>query len=169
MAFHLKKVFQSNLEPKQPPQFEQVLEKLQKIDIETGLDPVPTQISSLFPTQDPIILDQIKISEDKIQELQNIISNLEATNTSIDTEFSLIRDQVIQRDHEIKRLGVQLEIARSQQWGGSGGGGNTEFTTTGSSASINDINVAKRRIDQLEMQIEHLQEHIENVEKVSMK
>lgn len=71
------------------------------------------------------------------------------------------------REQEIQRLGVQVEISRAQQYaGGVGAGGTVETFSAGSSAAIQDIGVAKRRIDQLEMQIEHLQEYIEGLEKV---
>lgn len=55
-----------------------------------------------------------------------------------------------------------MEIARAQQWGGSAG--TSDPTITSSSVGINDLPVAKRRIDQLEQQIELLQEHVESLE-----
>lgn len=72
----------------------------------------------------------------------------------------MLHDQVVKRDQEIKRLGVQLEISRAQQWGGS-----AVVQQAGTSIGIDDLPLAKRRIDQLEQQIELLQEHAESLEK----
>ena len=84
----------------------------------------------------------------------------------MNNQVQLLSDQVLTRDQEIKRLGVQLEIAKIEQFSGISLGDQNNLSKVGSSVSINDINIAKRRIDQLESHVENIQEYTEGLEKV---
>ncbi|KAJ3396651.1 hypothetical protein HDU92_002277 [Lobulomyces angularis] len=147
-----------------PPLFNsQALQKLQKIDIETGLEKMDDIID--FPEITPIVCDLVKLSEQKVEMVEKDLFSLKNQNSSLENELSLLQDKIVKKDQEIQRLGIQLEISRSQQWGGSAGvGGSVDLLTSGSSLEINDLGLAKRRIDQLEMQLEQLQEHIQLLE-----
>jgi len=145
-----------------PQHIDKVFQKLQKIDIETGLE--PQENIQKFPIPDPVACDIIKLSEQRAEMMHEELKTTHSQNENLETEISLLQDQVQKRDQEIKRLGVQLEISRAQQWGGSISHPSNP-TITSSSLGIHDLPVAKRRIDQLEQQIELLQEHIEDLEK----
>jgi hypothetical protein len=89
----------------------------------------------------------------------------------------LLREQAAKRDREITRLGAALEVSRSQQFGAYqptaslpppaqvGPEGHLETSRT---AGFKELPAARERIEQLELQVEYLQDHIDALEKVSL-
>ncbi|KAI8906492.1 hypothetical protein DFJ77DRAFT_190419 [Powellomyces hirtus] len=141
---------------------EKLFQRLQKIDIETGLEPQqPT--GAVHPPPEPVTVDVVALAESRVAELQKKNDVLVAKNMELETEVDLAHKQLDNREQEIKRLGSQLEIARAQQ-----------FTTipfdnlpdNGNKVQkIHDLDVARKRIEQLEVQLHHMQEHTESLEK----
>lgn len=77
------------------------------------------------------------------------------------------------RDREITRLGAQLEVSRSQQFGALQPTHVLNPTvneqgelTSNRTGSFKELPAARERIEQLEVQIEYLQDHIDALEKV---
>ncbi|KAJ3035122.1 hypothetical protein HDV00_004293 [Rhizophlyctis rosea] len=156
-------------------QLDKLYQKLQKIDIETGLEPL-SQPPVHFAPPDPVIADLVKLAEGKASETEKLNQDLTAKN--IDLE-----NQLAKRDQEIERLGAQLEVARSQQFAsgltsGLGSHGYNATRATGGQKNGNEgiaanahvpqsheLLAAKARVEQLELQMEFLQEHIEGLEK----
>lgn len=58
---------------------------------------------------------------------------------------------------------MEIQVVKSATFSG-GLGSTADVKHNGSSSLINDVGVAKRRIDQLELQVDHLQEYIEGLE-----
>ncbi|KAJ3019184.1 hypothetical protein HKX48_002318 [Thoreauomyces humboldtii] len=161
---------------------EKLFQRLQKIDIETGLEPMASVPGSVRPTiPDPVTVDVVALAEKRVSDLQIGNDVLSAKNADLETEVDLVRKQIVNREQEIQRLGQQLELARSQQ-----------FTTiafneaaaasarnAASSAKRDDkdpngpdlarkvqsLDVANVRIEQLEKQLTYLQEHVDSLEK----
>ncbi len=87
----------------------------------------------------------------------------------------MLRDLAAKKDREVIRLGTQLEVSRSQQFGALQPtstfnanptiGGNGELIMTRNSG-IKELPEAHERIEQLEVQIEYLQDHVDALEKV---
>ena len=86
----------------------------------------------------------------------------------------LLREQAAKRDREITRLGAALEVSRSQQFGAYqptvsatlpqvGPEGQLESSRT---IGFKELPAARERIEQLELQVEYLQDHIDALEKV---
>ncbi|KAL2915535.1 hypothetical protein HK105_204937 [Polyrhizophydium stewartii] len=150
---------------------EKMFQRLQKIDIETGLEPLDS-VPVYFSPPDPAIGDMLKLAEGQIESLTKATKELEAKNTDLENEIQVTREQLSKREREIQRLGAQLEIARAQQYGPapvqrSEKDNPSKQHIKGSSrtAGIHDIETAKDRIDQLEIQVEYLQDHIDGLEK----
>ncbi|KAJ3237458.1 hypothetical protein HDU78_004081, partial [Chytriomyces hyalinus] len=147
-----------------------VMDKLQKIDLETGLEPLDHQISS-FTRPDPEVVDAILLAQGRIESLEKSNTELANQNTDLQNEIQTVRSQVKGRDQEIMRLGAQLEVSRAQQFsniqvhGRPLGVQRDEGAPSEPADSIHQLPLARQRIEQLEMQIEHLQEHIDTLER----
>ncbi|KAJ3235721.1 hypothetical protein HDU81_000202 [Chytriomyces hyalinus] len=147
-----------------------VMDKLQKIDLETGLEPLDHQISS-FSRPDPEVVDAILLAQGRIESLEKSNIELANQNTDLQNEIQTVRSQVKGRDQEIMRLGAQLEVSRAQQFsniqvhGRPLGVQRDEGAPSEPADSIHQLPLARQRIEQLEMQIEHLQEHIDTLER----
>ncbi|KAI8831298.1 hypothetical protein BJ741DRAFT_617217 [Chytriomyces cf. hyalinus JEL632] len=147
-----------------------VMDKLQKIDLETGLEPLDHQISS-FTRPDPEVVDAILLAQGRIESLEKSNIELANQNTDLQNEIQTVRSQVKGRDQEIMRLGAQLEVSRAQQFsniqvhGRPLGVQRDEGAPSEPADSIHQLPLARQRIEQLEMQIEHLQEHIDTLER----
>ncbi|KAL5033378.1 hypothetical protein BDV3_000368 [Batrachochytrium dendrobatidis] len=158
---------------------EKMFQRLQKIDIETGLEPLDTTTVAAFARPDPVIGDMVRLAEGQISALQESNKEMQSKNLDLENEIQITREQLAKREREIQRLGAQLEVSRSQQFGAPQNIStvplsNTTKSTSQSSparrgtsytAGIVDIETAKDRIEQLEIQIEYLQEHIDTLEK----
>ncbi|TPX64074.1 hypothetical protein SpCBS45565_g06173 [Spizellomyces sp. 'palustris'] len=144
---------------------EKLFQRLQKIDIETGLEPLQNPPVH-FPPPDPLIADMVKLAEGRIENLGKAMDLLSAKNLDLENELDLIRKKLGNREQEMERLGAQLEIARAQQFSTVPlSSGTREGGVDGKVQNIQDLNVARQRIEQLEMQLEYLQEHVEGLEK----
>ncbi|KAJ3127363.1 hypothetical protein HK098_006447 [Nowakowskiella sp. JEL0407] len=147
---------------------EKILQRLQKIELATGLEPLSNPPVMIEPPQ-PVVVDLIKVSESRIEQLERSNQDLRALNIDLENEIESVREQLGTREEEISRLGAQLEIARAQQFSSIPIGSQPLSTfknrTTSDIADIADLSVAKQRIEQLELQIEYLQEHIFSLEK----
>ncbi|KNC96052.1 uncharacterized protein SPPG_08646 [Spizellomyces punctatus DAOM BR117] len=144
---------------------EKLFQRLQKIDIETGLEPLQNPPVH-FPPPDPMIADMVKLAEGRIANLGKAMDLLSAKNLDLENELDLIRKKLENREQEMERLGAQLEIARAQQFSTVPlSSGTREGGVDGKVQNIQDLNVARQRIEQLEMQLEYLQEHVEGLEK----
>ncbi|KAJ3300836.1 hypothetical protein HK104_000030 [Borealophlyctis nickersoniae] len=146
---------------------EKLFQKLQKIDVETGLEPLENPPARFVPP-DPVVADMVKLAEGRIEMLETLNKDLSAKNLDLENQVQLIREQLTKREQEIQRLGAQLEISRAQQF--STVAYTKQPTTNGDvtgdrQPSIHELPIAKQRIEQLELQIEYLQEHIEGLEK----
>lgn len=150
--------------------------KLQKIDLETGLEPmqigaVPVKLSQ--PT--PLEADLVRLAEARSEMLDKQVKALQSTQSALENDLALLRNQVSQRDSEIKRLGTQLEVARSQQFAVArqeplqkyepitvkSGGSEEEDKAFQAQTELPQAQV---RIQQLETHVEYLQEHIGDLE-----
>ncbi|KAI8926969.1 hypothetical protein BC831DRAFT_511187 [Entophlyctis helioformis] len=154
---------------------EKMFQRLQKIDIETGLEPLD-HAPVYFVPPDPVVGDMVRLAEGQIETLIKGTRELESKNTDLENEVQNAREQLAKREREIQRLGAQLEIARSQQFGPgqrleprpsspSKRGSASPVKGSSRTAGIVDLDAAKDRIEQLEIQIEYLQEHIDGLEK----
>ncbi|KAJ3089136.1 hypothetical protein HK102_007124 [Quaeritorhiza haematococci] len=154
-----------------------LVERLQKIDIETGLPPLEHPPIA-FPPPDPVVADMVKLAEARISNLEDDKKNLELRNVDLENQLQMIRDQLVKREQEIHRLGNQLEISRAKQYliplskkPSNINSPSRSKDATGSGEHNNDkdhlydLGIAKARIEQLEMMVEHLQEHAEALEK----
>eukprot|EP00842_Homolaphlyctis_polyrhiza_P003827 jgi/Hompol1/4445/HPOL_000207-RA len=160
---------------------DKMFQRLQKIDIETGLEPLES-VPTYFSPPDPVVADMVRLAEGQIETLIKVKSEMEAKNTDLENEILITREQLAKREREIQRLGAQLEVARAQQFGAAQhlrAANATNGTRSPSkqdplsdqlkassrTAGIVDLHTAKDRIEQLEIQIEYLQEHIDGLEK----
>ncbi|KAI8612686.1 hypothetical protein BC830DRAFT_1135558 [Chytriomyces sp. MP71] len=147
-----------------------VFERLQKIDLETGLEPVLNP-SAAFNPPEPVVVDALRLAQGRIDHLEKTMMEVSNQNADLQNEIQSVRDQVKNRDQEIMRLGAQLEVSRSQQFsnvqvhGRPLGVERNEGAPLDPIESIHQLPIARQRIEQLEMQIEHLQEHIDSLEK----
>ncbi|KAH6564305.1 hypothetical protein BASA83_011775 [Batrachochytrium salamandrivorans] len=163
---------------------EKMFQRLQKIDIETGLEPIDPSYMTCFVPPDPVIGDMVRLAEGQIESLTQANKEIQSKNTDLENELHISREQLSKREREILRLSTQLEVSRSQQFGApqnitsttpqprnghaaSSSPSKTPASRIGTSrtAGIVDIEAAKDRIEQLEIQIEYLQEHIDGLEK----
>ncbi|KAJ3299289.1 hypothetical protein HDU76_006357, partial [Blyttiomyces sp. JEL0837] len=147
-----------------------LIERLQKIDLETGLEPLTTT-PEFFPPPEPSMADVIKLSQLRVEQLEKKSADLEGKNADLENEMQVTRDQLNKREQEILRLGAQLEVSRAQQFSSVQVSGRPVglFRDDGApidpAESIHQLPIARQRIEQLEQQIEYLQEHIESLEK----
>ena len=83
-----------------------------------------------------------------------------------------LRELASKKDRELLRLGTQLEVSRSQQFGAlQPTNANPVINAKGDmvssrNAGIQELPEAHERIEQLEVQIEYLQDHVDALEKV---
>ncbi|KAI9326533.1 hypothetical protein BDR26DRAFT_924399, partial [Obelidium mucronatum] len=146
-----------------------LFERLQKIDIETGLEPFANPSPAFVPPE-PVIIDALKIAQGRVDQLEKITVDLSNQNTDLENEIQTCRDQVKTREQEIMRLGAQLELSRAQQFsnvqvhGKPLGYMRDEGAPLDPAESIHQLPIARARIEQLESQIEHLQAHIDMLE-----
>ncbi|KAJ3033382.1 hypothetical protein HK097_004862, partial [Rhizophlyctis rosea] len=163
-------------------QVDQLFQKLQKIDVETGLEPL-AHPTVHFTRPDPAVADLIRLAEAKINDVEKANQDFATKNIDLENQLQTFHQQLTRRDQEITRLGVQLENARSQQQffaastykhkGSSGGGGGENGSREEGgdhqigTQQINELPRARARIEQLELQIEYLQEYVEGLEKES--
>ncbi|KAJ1569318.1 hypothetical protein HK096_003479, partial [Nowakowskiella sp. JEL0078] len=150
---------------------EKIFQRLQKIEIETGLEPLKDKPKTQVP--DPMFFDILKLSESRIEQLEKSNQDFKALNIDLENEIGIVRDQLKKREEEITRIGTQLEIARAQQFSSIPLGAPTltsvKDRSNSDSTGIINLSSAKQRIEQLEMQIEYLQEHIFTLEKEQTK
>lgn len=160
--------------PKPSTQKTDVLfQKLQKIDLETGLEPLAPPFPKFVPP-DPVVCDMVKLSEARIELMDKTIDDLSSKNKDLENEIQLIRDQLGKREQEIARLGAQLEISRSQQYLSRNtvtnisklGSSLPTFEEVESRLPTGGETMSNQRVAQLEMHVEYLQEHISELEKV---
>ena len=145
--------------------------RLQKIDVETGLEPLQ-QTPSYFTPPDPAIADMLRLAQGRIEQLEESKKNFELLESDFQNESSLLREQIAKRDMEIKRLGAQLEVSRSQQFGAyqptthpNTFSVDTQGQLTKPSGGATNITAARERIEQLEIQVEYLQDHSDALER----
>ncbi|KAI8819353.1 uncharacterized protein EV422DRAFT_109288 [Fimicolochytrium jonesii] len=145
---------------------EEVYERIQKFDIETGLEPQDNDAAHIpaFPYPDPVVADLVALSEKRIQALLKEMELVSAKNGELETELDVLRKQMISRNQEIARLGTQLEIACAQQFS------SVQFKSTAGATNakqhvIQDLDAARQRIAQLEAQSDLFHEHVEALEK----
>ncbi|KAI9204904.1 uncharacterized protein BJ171DRAFT_91369 [Polychytrium aggregatum] len=147
---------------------DKIFQRLQRIDVETGLEPLEASPSP-FPPPNPAVADMLRLNEGRMEMLEQSEKDLKAKNADLENEIELIREQLSKREQEIQRLGTELEVCRAQQFGTVPEGtlplSSIKDPGTSETALINDLPVARQRIEQLEMQIEYLQEHIDELEK----
>ncbi|KAI9146415.1 hypothetical protein BKA69DRAFT_23059 [Paraphysoderma sedebokerense] len=99
---------------------------------------------------EPHMVDMVKIVEAKVDILEKEKEELLLRATDFESEIQLYREQITNREQEIARLGALLETSRAQS-----------FVTGG----VSGITSAKNsRVEQLEMQVEYLQEHVQSLE-----
>ncbi|KAJ3414954.1 hypothetical protein HDV05_005785 [Chytridiales sp. JEL 0842] len=148
--------------------YEKNLNIMQKIDLETGLEP-QRMTNSDFAEPSPVVVDAVKIAQGRLDSLQITCNDLKAKNDDLESEVQVIRDQLTKREQEIIRLGAQLELSRSQQFtttkGLPAGVLRTDGVPSETLDSIHQLPIARQRIEHLEYQILHLQEYIESLEK----
>ncbi|KAJ3175827.1 hypothetical protein HDU87_005655 [Geranomyces variabilis] len=151
---------------------EKLFQRLQKIDIKTGLE--PQTVVGEVGRPEPIAIDMVKLAEGRVVELEKKNEVLSTVNHNYEIELEIVRKQVVHREEEISRLGSQLELARSQQFttlpftatAAKSTSNGTELTgSVNVSPNIHDLPVARKRIEQLELQLTHMQEHTESLEK----
>ncbi|KAJ3027259.1 UNVERIFIED_CONTAM: hypothetical protein HDU68_004174 [Siphonaria sp. JEL0065] len=146
-----------------------LFERLQKIDIDTGLEPFANPSLAFVPPE-PIVVDALKITQGRVDQLEKMTVDLSNQNTDLENEIQTCRDQVKTREQEIMRLGAQLELSRAQQFsnvqvhGKPLGYMRDEGAPLDPAESIHQLPIARARIEQLESQIEHLQAHIDMLE-----
>ncbi|KAJ3156687.1 hypothetical protein HDU86_003911 [Geranomyces michiganensis] len=151
---------------------EKLFQRLQKIDIKTGLE--PQTIVGEVGRPEPMAIDLVKLTEGRVVELEKQVEVLSTVNHNHEMELEIVRKQVVHREEEISRLGSQLELARSQQFttlpftatAAKSASDGTELTgSVNTLSNVHDLPVARKRIEQLELQLTHMQEHTENLEK----
>ncbi len=142
---------------------EKVFERMQKIDLETGLAPL-TRERPYFPPPNPEMIDLVLLAQTQSQRQLILFTQERARASSLQEEITTLLDQLAKRDREITRLGSQLELVRQHQFttgvkgkGMSGGG----LVGLG---GVQDLEGAKERISNLEMMVESLSSHIEALE-----
>lgn len=64
---------------------EKLIQKLQKIDIETGLEPMIHPTID-FPPPDPMISDLLKLSEARVEQLEKELGEVTDRNVDIDRQ-----------------------------------------------------------------------------------
>ncbi|TPX37474.1 hypothetical protein SmJEL517_g00561 [Synchytrium microbalum] len=148
---------------------ERLFSQIQKIDLETGLEPLQNP-STAFLGPDPVIADALRMAEARAEQLSKIKDDLSSKNIDLENQAChSLKEQVGRREQESARLGAQLEVARAQQFSTVPPGARPlhEIRDDGTSetAGIRDLTVARQRIEQLEMQVEYLQEHADGLEK----
>ena len=132
---------------------EKIFQRLQKIDIETGLEPLD-KAPVYFTPPDPVIGDAVRLAQGRIESLEKQIHESQAREIDLNNDLILVREQLAKREREIARLGTQLEISRSQQFGPQKPSNPAKSPSIGvRSAAITDLESARDRIEQLEIQI----------------
>ncbi|KAI8809575.1 hypothetical protein BJ742DRAFT_771051 [Cladochytrium replicatum] len=146
---------------------ELLAQRLQKIELETGLEPLHQPFPSSL--SDPAFIDLVKIAETRSQKVESEKLELVAKNNEMEGEIEILTQQLHRREQELQRIMAELDLARAQQFSTVSAASRTYLDSKGSMASdraeFHDVNTAKQRIEQLEMQVEYLQEHIDSVEK----
>ncbi|KAJ3283978.1 hypothetical protein HDU79_008621 [Rhizoclosmatium sp. JEL0117] len=150
-------------------QQETLLERLQKIDIDTGLEPL-AHPSPAFTPPEPITINALQITQSRVDQLEKTVSELSNQNADLESQLHECRDQVVEREKEVMRLGAQLELARANQFSNVQVHGKPldymrdEGAPSSPTQTIHQLPIARARIEQLESQIEHLQAHIDTLE-----
>ncbi|KAJ3136723.1 hypothetical protein HK100_001477 [Physocladia obscura] len=152
-----------------------LFERLQKIDLDTGLaistEPMTGSSSQNFNPPPPVAIDALRITQARVEQLETTLNEVSNQNADLENEIQTVRDQVATREQEIMRLGAQLELSRAQQFssvqieGRPLGYLRDEGAPLTPAETIHQLPLARQRISQLELQIEHLQEHIDSLEK----
>ncbi|KAJ3105156.1 hypothetical protein HDU97_008438 [Phlyctochytrium planicorne] len=149
---------------------EKLYQRLQKIDLETGLEPM-TESYAQFHPPNPATVDLLNVAQGKIDVLEKAAEDFKGKNVDLENEIQTLKDQLTLREQEIVRLGTQLEISRAQQFSSIQVSGKPVGVVRGDGApidpaeSIHLLPVARERIEQLEQQVEHLLEQIDSLEK----
>ncbi|KAJ3322105.1 hypothetical protein HDV06_003556 [Boothiomyces sp. JEL0866] len=147
-----------------------VASKLPKIDLETGL--VPLSELEYYKPPDPVVYDIVNTLETKIATLTSQVQIKDSTISDLSSKCALLKDQLEKREFEITRLGSELQLARADQFVAKqhitrpteSRNGNVSRNSV-RNIGISDLETAKDRIEQLEIQTEYLQEHINGLEK----
>lgn len=128
------------------------------------------QNPTYFSPPDPAIADMLKLSEKRIQELEQTRATLEARILDQENETMLLREQLSKRDREITRIGTQLEVSKHHQFGSTASAifvpSSSDQKEDLNAATFSDLATARERLEQLEIQIEFLQDHNDALEKV---
>ncbi|KAJ3340212.1 hypothetical protein HDU93_007302 [Gonapodya sp. JEL0774] len=156
-----------------PATKEKLFQRMQNIDLETGLEPMkPGTAPKLGP--DPVAVDVAPMYQARVEALEKEVSDVKMRSGDLENEIETLRSQLSSRDQEIQRLGSQLEVAQSNQFSHTvsrvpvsrspvpSSGVKTEPELADSNL---ELPAARRRIAQLETQVEYLQEHVEDLEK----
>ncbi|KAJ3063778.1 hypothetical protein HDU98_000438 [Podochytrium sp. JEL0797] len=147
-----------------------ILERLQTIDLETGLEPLDTPFSTTFTPPTPIQIDTLALTTAKLESVERVCESLRNQNADLEVEIQGVRGQVTKREMECARLGAQLEVARAQQFMNVQVQGTpvTHLRNEGAplspTSTLHTLPLARARIEQLESQILYLQEHIDTLE-----
>ncbi|KAJ3257999.1 hypothetical protein HK103_004133 [Boothiomyces macroporosus] len=147
-----------------------LVSKLPKIDLETGL--VPLSEMEFYKPPDPVVYDIVNNLESKVETLTSQVQLKDSTISDLTNKCSLLKDQLEKREFEITRLGSELQLARADQFVAKqhitrpteSRNGNISRSSM-RNIGISDLETAKDRIEQLEIQTEYLQEHINGLEK----
>ncbi|KAJ3118488.1 hypothetical protein HDU96_001307 [Phlyctochytrium bullatum] len=150
---------------------EKLFQRLPKIDIETGLEPMDGFVT--FKPPEPATVDIINVAQGRISSLEKACEDLKGKNTDLENELQTLRDQLAKREQEIVRLGTQLEVARAQQFASVHIRGRplpklplsappgTSLEDDGeidAAESAHLLPIARERIQHLEQQVEYLLE-----------
>ncbi|KXS21394.1 hypothetical protein M427DRAFT_318450 [Gonapodya prolifera JEL478] len=154
-----------------PAKREKIFQRLQNIDLETGLEPMKPGTGPLTQPE-PVSADIVAMHEARVEALEKDLRDVRMRNEDLESEVETLHSQLSGRDQEIQRLGAQLEVAQSQQLvhpvsrarsPGPPSGTKTEVEM--STDTTLELPAARRRVAQLETQVEYLQEHVEDLEK----
>ncbi|KAJ3335298.1 hypothetical protein HDU91_002247, partial [Kappamyces sp. JEL0680] len=141
---------------------EKLFERVQKIDIETGLAPLQ-QDRPYFPPPNPSFMDLVALSDQRLEKEMRAAKEERAKAATLQEEIAVVLDQLGKRDREITRLSSNLELARSSQFT-TGTRPTSAHGFHGGLGGITDLDGAKDRIQHLELQVESLHTHIEALE-----
>ena len=150
---------------KKRKKFEKVVLEVPVIDVETGLEPVEFQPTGA-PIMDPLTIDIVKACEKKVDVIEQQRDELTYKCQDLQNELELLQLKIRNRDTENQRIGTQLEVARSNQFNNLGAG---PAVTSDGPINANEaaykLPIAKQRIEQLEVQLEHLHDYTSSLEK----
>ncbi|KAJ3180398.1 hypothetical protein HDU85_004104 [Gaertneriomyces sp. JEL0708] len=144
-----------------------LFERLQKIDVETGLEALETN-GSKFVSPDPVVADMVRLAQGRVDELEKDCTLLRTRNEDLEHQLEMMQNNLAHRHQEITRLTTELSLARSSVLYPpvtSNSDTPAQHTSPTSSAyAIPDLPTAHQRIQHLESQLQLLNQHCESLE-----